>query len=135
VLADVRQLAALWRPAEERPAGPGAGCCKGKAHDAHHLGYAGRRVLVSRKWSGKTLADHRADRQAWLLQTLGVSATDPSRYRWELVAPGDPDHMDHARRLLHAVADRARWQAALAQARRRAALPPDDALSAEARAA
>ena len=36
-------------------------CCKGKAHDADHLGYAGRRVLVSRKWSGKTLADHRAD--------------------------------------------------------------------------
>jgi hypothetical protein len=33
-------------------------------------------VLVSRKWSGKTLADHRADRQAWLLAALGISATD-----------------------------------------------------------
>ena len=44
------------------------GRCKGKAHDADHLGYAGRRVLVSRKWSGKTLADHRADRKAWLLR-------------------------------------------------------------------
>jgi hypothetical protein len=43
------------------------GCCKGKAHDADHLGYAGRRILVSRKWSGKTLADHRADRKEWLL--------------------------------------------------------------------
>jgi hypothetical protein len=96
------------------------GCCKGKAHDTDHLGYAGRRVLVSRKWSGKTLADHRADRQAWLLATLDVSAIDPARYRWELVAPGDPDHMDYARRLLHAVADRARWQAALNEARRRA---------------
>jgi hypothetical protein len=31
---------------------------------------------VSRKWSGKTLADHRADRKEWLLRTLGVSATD-----------------------------------------------------------
>ena len=61
--------------------------CKGKAHDADHLGYAGRRVLVSRKWSGKTLADHRADRKEWLLRTLGVSATDPARYAWELVAP------------------------------------------------
>jgi len=110
------------------------GRCKGKAHDADHLGYAGRRVLVSRKWSGKTLADHRADRQDWLLKTLDVSATDPVRYAWEVVAPGDPDHMDHARRLLHAVADRARWQAALNEARRRAQAGRDD-LSATGRAA
>ena len=38
------------------------GACKGQAHRREYLGYAGRRVLVSRKWSGKTLADHRADR-------------------------------------------------------------------------
>ena len=107
------------QPKNARP-GLVPGCCKGKAHDADHLGYAGRRVLVSRKWSGKTLADHRADRRDWLLATLGVSATDPARYAWEPVAPTDPDHMEHARRLLHAVADRARWQAALAEARRRA---------------
>ena len=31
------------------------GACKGKAHRREYLGYAGRRVLVSRKWSGKTL--------------------------------------------------------------------------------
>jgi hypothetical protein len=102
------------------PPGLAPGRCKGKAHDADHLGYAGRRVLVSRKWSCKTLADHRADRQQWLLSTLGVSAIDPARYSRELVAPGDPDHMGHARRMLHAVADRARWQAALAEARCRA---------------
>jgi hypothetical protein len=107
------------QPKNARP-GLVPGCCKGKAHDGDHLGYAGRRVLISRKWSGKTLADHRADRQEWLLSTLGVSATDPARYSWELVAPGDPDHLDYPRRLLHAVADRARWQAALAEARRRA---------------
>jgi len=58
-----------------------------------YLGYAGRRVLVSRKWSGKTLADHRADRKEWLLRTLGVSATDPARYAWEPVAPTDQDHL------------------------------------------
>jgi hypothetical protein len=107
------------QPKNSRP-GLVPGRCKGKAHDADHLGYAGRRVLVSRKWSGKTLADHRADRQQWLLSTLGVSAIDPARYAWELVEPGDPDHMEHSRRLLHAVADRARWQAALNEARRRA---------------
>ena len=58
---------------------------------------------------------------ALLLKTLGISATDPARYAWEVVAPGDPDHLDYPRRVLHAVADRARWQAALAEARRRAA--------------
>ena len=65
------------QPKNARP-GLAPGRCKGKAHDADHLGYAGRRVLVSRKWSGKTLADHRADRKDWLLRTLGVSATDPA---------------------------------------------------------
>ena len=122
------------QPKNARP-GQAPGCCKGKAHDADHLGYAGRRVLCSRKWSGKTLADHRADRKEWLLRTLGISATDPARYAWELVAPSDPDHMDHARRMLHVVADRLRWQTALAEARRRAAMPPDGDLPTARRAA
>jgi hypothetical protein len=122
------------QPKNARP-GLVPGRCKGKAHDADHLGYAGRRVLVSRKWSGKSLADHRADRKDWLLKTLGVSATDPARYAWGPVAPGDPDHMDHARRLLHVVADRARWQAALNEARRRAAVLDGRDLSATRRAA
>jgi hypothetical protein len=117
------------QPKNARP-GLTPGACKGKAHDADHLGYAGRRVLVSRKWSGKTLAD----RQDWLLKTLGVSATDPDRYAWEPVAPGDPDYLDHARRLLHTVADRARWPAALAEARRRAQ-EPNPNFSATGRAA
>ena len=111
------------------------GCCKGKAHRREYLGYAGRRVLVSRKWSGKTLADHRADRKAWLTETLGLPATDPDRYAWELVTPGDPDHMPNARRLLHVVADRMRWLAALDQARRRAAGGTDADLSSTGRAA
>ena len=113
------------QPKNARP-GLTPGACKGKAHDADHLGYAGRRVLVSRKWSGKTLADHRADRKEWLLRTLGVSATDPARYAWEPVAPGDLDHMEHARRLLHVVADRLRWQTALREARLRAGLSSAD---------
>ncbi|HUK71475.1 MAG TPA: replication initiator [Streptosporangiaceae bacterium] len=94
---------------------------QGQSHRREYLGYGGRRVLNSRKWSGKTLADHRADRKNWLMATLGISATDTARYTWEPVIPGDPDHMEHSRRLLHAVADRARWQAALVEARRRAA--------------
>ena len=58
-------------------------------------------MLVSRKWSGKTLADHRGDRKAWLIEMLGLPATDPARYRWEPVQPGDDDYLPPARRLLH----------------------------------
>jgi hypothetical protein len=97
------------------------GACKGKAHRAENLGYAGRRVLVSRKWSGKTLADHRGDRKAWLLSMLGLpDPDDTGRFRWERVSPADQDFMSHGRRMLHVLADRARWRAALAEARRRA---------------
>jgi hypothetical protein len=46
------------------------GRCKGKAHKPEHLGIAGRRVLVSRKWSNKTLNDHRAERGAFVRQLL-----------------------------------------------------------------
>jgi hypothetical protein len=122
------------QPKNARP-GLRPGGCKGKAHRREHLGYAGRRVLVSRKWSGKTLADHRGDRKAWLTEMLGIPATEPRRYAWELVQPGDPDHMPNGQRLLHVVADRIQWQAALGQARRRAALSPPPGLPATARAA
>ncbi|TDT29087.1 replication initiator [Naumannella halotolerans] len=46
------------------------GQCPKKAHDRDHLGLGGRRVLVSRKWSGKTLTQHRADRAAVVRETL-----------------------------------------------------------------
>jgi hypothetical protein len=112
------------------------GRCKGKAHRADHLGYAGRRVLVSRKWSGKTLADHRADRKAWLMAMLDLPATDPQRYTWEPVKPSDADHLSTAHRLLRVVADRIRWRQALDEARRRAqGQPPDQELSATGAAA
>jgi hypothetical protein len=111
------------------------GACKGKAHRPENLGYAGRRVLVSRKWSGKTLADHRGDRKAWLLSMLGLpDPDDTGRYRWEQVSPSDQDFMTHGRRMLHVLADRARWHEALAEARRRAQEATGD-LSATRRAA
>jgi hypothetical protein len=107
------------QPKNPRP-GLVPGACKGKAHRYDHLGYAGRRVLVSRKWSGKTLADHRGDRQAWLTEMLGLPAIDPARYRWEQVQPDDDDYMPSSRRLLRSVADRLKWENALTEARRRA---------------
>jgi hypothetical protein len=107
------------QPKNSRP-GLVPGACKGKAHRPEHCGYAGRRVLVSRKWSGKTLADHRADRKAWLVETLGLEVPNPARYSWAQVTPADPDYLPPERRLLHVVADRARWKIALDEARRRA---------------
>src|SRR6185437_12900405 len=65
----MRQLAALRHPAQERPARPDPGSVQGQGPRCRSPWLRGRRVLVSRKWSGKTLADHRADRKAWLLGT------------------------------------------------------------------
>jgi hypothetical protein len=107
------------QPKDARP-GLVPGACKGKAHRPEHVGYGGRRVLTSRKWSGKTLADHRGDRKAWLVQTLGLEMPDPARYTWQRVEPSDPDYLLPDRRLLHVIADRARWKAALEEARRKA---------------
>jgi hypothetical protein len=110
------------------------GACKGKAHRPEHLGYAGRRVLVSRKWSGKTLVDHRGDRKAWLTETLGLEPPDPARYTWHVVTPSDFDYLPPDKRLLHVVADRARWKLALDEARRRSR-DQEGSLSATGRAA
>jgi Replication initiator protein, pSAM2 len=108
------------QPKNARP-GLQPGACKGKAHRPEHLGYAGQRVLTSRKWSGKTLADHRADKKARLLATLGVDEDpDPGRYTWHVVTPDDHDHMPYDKRLLYVVADRTRLKAAFDEARRRA---------------
>ncbi|GAA3724575.1 replication initiator [Salinactinospora qingdaonensis] len=127
-------------------AGMRPGFCRSKAHKREHLGYAGRRVLVSRKWSNKTLADHRADRLAWVLRQLGVnpteepddsdSASGPSsassgasggagvplhlsgnREVWELARPTDPDVPPREHRLLRAVGDTLNRRAQLEAAR------------------
>jgi len=113
------------QPKNARP-GLRPGCCKGKAHRPEHLGYSGQRVLASRKWSGKTLADHRADKKARLLATLGMDqAPDPGRYSWHVVTPSDHDHLPYERRLLYVVAERARLKTAFDEARRRAAAASD----------
>jgi hypothetical protein len=120
-------------PKNPRP-GLVPGYCMGKAHRPEHLGYAGRRVLVSGRWSGKTLADHRGDRKAWLLDTLGLPATaDTALYRWEKVTPADADYLPPPRRLVRVVAERMAWKQALDEARRRA--QAQAAVSATGRAA
>jgi hypothetical protein len=92
------------------------GHCKGKAHRRTTLGLPGRRVLVSRKWSGKTLTDHKADRKAFVAQALSVvgiekSEPDPARLIWRKVKPGDPSVPPRAHLLMHAIAERISWRA------------------------
>ncbi|WP_392507521.1 replication initiator [Naumannella halotolerans] len=99
------------------------GRCPKKAHDRDHLGLGGRRVLVSRKWSGKTLARHRADRASVVreaLHTAGyldpeiesmaadVTSTDGRpRYIWtDTDAPADT----YARVISDLIAQRRQWR-------------------------
>ncbi|WP_242606220.1 replication initiator [Protofrankia symbiont of Coriaria ruscifolia] len=121
---------ANWLLYGVQPKNPRAGLvpgrCRGKAHRRETLGFGGRRVLVSRKWSGKTLADHREDRKTWVRQQLAVlghpgdsdtvSGT-PDQVVWQLLRPGDPATPRREHLLLRAVADRHRWRAQLDAAR------------------
>ena len=112
------------------------GLCRGKAHRQENLGYAGRRVLVSRKWSGKTLDDHRADRKAWLMAMLDLPADeDAGTYKWQRVTPADPDHMPPLQRLMHVLADRSAWRSALVAARSKYHDQPPDLSATDGRAA
>ncbi|MEV4525635.1 replication initiator [Streptosporangium sp. NPDC049304] len=96
--------------------------------------YAGRRVLVSRKWSNKTLTEHKQDRRTWVLEALGLggdqTATDPDRYTWRPVPNGDANVPPIAMRLLRSVAERQRWRATLQQLQARAEGQPSSDLSA-----
>jgi hypothetical protein len=125
------------------------GRCRARVHQRATLGLGGRRVLVSRQWSGKTLADHRADNRAWVRALLGLTAegaddgdqgkTDPgdpvrpapARYAWELAKPDDPDLAPLGHRLLRAISQRIQQRVQLDHARRQANAPPDQ-LSASA---
>ncbi|MBG0813792.1 replication initiator [Planomonospora sp. ID82291] len=102
------------QPKDAKP-GMTPGRCRGKAHKPEHLGYAGRRVLVSRKWSNKTLAEHKRDRRTWVLEALGLAdePIDPHRYLWKPVPAGDGDVPSLALRLLRMVAERQRWRSTL----------------------
>jgi hypothetical protein len=107
------------------------GHCKGKAHRRTTLGLPGRRVLVSRKWSGKTLADHKADRKAFvrdMLAAVGIEKPeqDTSRLVWRTVQPGDRDAPPRAHLLMRAIAERITWKAEYDRALLAASGPPGD---------
>jgi hypothetical protein len=89
-------------------------------------------VLISRQWSGKTLADHRADNHTWVRALLGHTTGHDdqdqehddnrrpaaSRYAWELARPGDPDLAPLGHRLLRTISERIQQRAQLDHARR-----------------
>jgi hypothetical protein len=107
------------------------GHCKGRAHRRSTLGMPGRRVLVSRKWSGKTLADHRADRKAFVahaLAAVGIEKPthDTSRLIWRKLTPGDPHVPPRAHLLMHAIAQRIAWRAEYDRAMSAGMSPPPD---------
>lgn len=112
------------------------GACKGKAHRPSHLGYRGRRCLVSRKWSGRNLTEHRTERRDHVLKTLGaVGATvdmvtkdgpDRTRYRWAPVRSDDLNAPDRTQLLLHSIAQQRRWRQQYDDAKRVAELSATD---------
>ncbi|MFI9550887.1 replication initiator [Nonomuraea endophytica] len=106
----------------EAGAGLVPGRCSGRAHQSAHLGYGGRRVLVSRAWSSRTLGGLLRDRRAWVAEALGVGdelsrEADPGRYTWVRLKPGDPGVAPLAERLLWLIAEREQGREALERAR------------------
>jgi hypothetical protein len=110
---------------QPKGAGPGMvpGHCKHKAHDRANLGIGGRRVLVSRKWSGKTLAGHKADRAAVVRAALEEAGFDPDdhdelsvsgtdgRWSWELLGRTRVDERTYAAAIAEQITTRQRWRA------------------------
>jgi hypothetical protein len=124
-------------------AGPGLrpGHCPSKAHDREHLGLGGRRILVSRQWSGKTLSEHKADRATVVREALlaaGIVAPEIERMAASVTLPDGsprfvwtdtrPDPRTYTRAILHSIAERLRWRQQYEQAK--AAAHPVDNCSA-----
>ncbi len=91
------------------------GRCSGKAHRRSTLGLPGRRVLVSRKWTGKTIPDHRGDREEFVRQLLadaGINkpARDPARVAVFKCEPGDRMIPARDELIMRAVAQRITWR-------------------------
>lgn len=126
-------------------AGPGlrAGWCASKAHDRENLGLGGRRVLVSRQWSGKTLREHKADRATVVREALlnaGIVAPENERLAATVTLPDGrprfvwtdtrPDSATYVSVVLQTVVERLRWREQYDQAKRqpvdsRSAIPTD----------
>ncbi|MCG8914830.1 replication initiator protein [Actinokineospora sp. PR83] len=124
---------AVWLLYGVQPVGASSkttpGHCRGRAHRRTTLGLPGRRVLVSRKWSGKTLVEHKADRRTFvhrMLAAVGIAKPqeDASRFVWRKLAPGDQNAPPRAHLLMHAISERITWRAEYERALLAAQPPP-----------
>jgi hypothetical protein len=119
---------ANWLRYGIQPDNPGPGMIPGRclsgAHDRENLGHAGRRVLVSRDWSGKTLTEHRADRASVVREALanaGIDAPEVDRLAAAATLPDGtprfawsdltPDSQTYAHALVASVIEAQRWRA------------------------
>lgn len=120
-------VCANWLRFGVQPKDPGPGLCPGQcsspAHDRENLGIGGRRIQVSRGWSGKTLSDHRADRAAVVRQVLEAAGYNPHeadrmstetladdgspKYHWQTVHL-PPEKASEA--IIQSVFERRRWR-------------------------
>ncbi len=107
-------------------AGMTPGGCPKKGHARENLGLGGRRVLVSRNWTGKTLAHHRADRTAVVREVLtaaGVEVPEVERcsaratradglprFQWERIDASSQDFVTRRQALLASIEERLRWR-------------------------
>jgi hypothetical protein len=126
---------------EPKGAGPGMipGRCPHKAHERANLGLGGRRVLVSRLWTGKTLAGHRADRAAVVRAALEEAGIDPDdhdelavvgsdgHWSWEVLGRSQVDDATYATAVADQITTRHRWRAQYqtATTARAGPAPPD----------
>ena len=132
---------ANWLRYGIQPANPGPGLipgrCANKAHDRENLGLGGRRVLVSRQWSGKTLSEHKADRATVVREALtsaGIDAPELDRMAASITLPDGsprfvwtdtrPDADIYARVILASVLERQQWRT-LYQAAKACQVPVD----------
>lgn len=99
------------------------GACSSPAHDRENLGLGGRRVLVSRSWTGKTLDRHRADRRAVVNAVLEAAGIEPEdldrlstgqtlddgspRYRWDDI---DRRTLDYVTVIAASIRQAQRWR-------------------------
>ena len=124
---------------QPKNAGPGLvpGMCPAAAHDRENAGLGGRRVLVSRDWTGKTLTQHRADRAAVIREVLEAAGVDPDasldarrcaadqvhedgtpRFRWEPVDRDRDTGLDYVHAIVIAAQERAERRAQYDAAKR-----------------
>jgi 8-oxo-dGTP pyrophosphatase MutT (NUDIX family) len=89
-------------------------------------------VLVSRRWTGKTLTEHRADRAAVVRAALEEAGIDPDdhdelsvsgtdgRWSWETIARTQVDDATYLAAVAALVRTRDRWRRQYDEARARA---------------